>query len=218
MFRSTLTAVACGPVHLSVALVVALVAGGATTSAATLIGTSVTGSVKFGINTRNYFDASNSFVPPTGFLNSPPGTPTVTIASPAIEYGFGFGSDTKISADFGANTLTLSEQIPAALLEAQHFTFTDSAFAGLSLTETSDTFSHGGVTGTLVGNTLSIEWPGGPIAAPQHVTAVFTFSVPEPASLGLLGIAAVTLTARRPRRPQSRSTSLKSFAATRRNA
>src|SRR5687768_9819517 len=149
MFRSsfasqsgvTAAAVTRGRVRLcGVALVVALAAGsggGAAPASAQLVGTSVTGSVQFGINPRNYFDASNSFVPPQGFLNSPPGTPTVTIASPAIEYGF--ASSTQISADFDASTLTLSEQLPAAVLEAQHFTFTDSAFAGLSITETLDT-------------------------------------------------------------------------------
>ena len=155
-------------------------------------------------------------MPASGFLNSAPATPTVTIASPEVE--FGLSSVYLTSADFSATTLTLSNAGSLGFsLSGEHFVFTDSAFAGLTMLKTSDNFNLGGLTSSLVGNTLTIDYAGrGGGAIVDLYSAVFTFSgfsggggsggggsgVPLPAGAwaGLIGLAACGLVAARGRK------------------
>jgi PEP-CTERM motif len=158
--------------------------------AAPLVGTSVTGTINFEVNPINFFDPANGFVP-AGFGNTSPGTNTVTIAVPLVEFGFedGFNRDT---ADFTDTTLTISDLVgTAAGAFNWTMTFTDSAFAGLSLVEISDNFVNGGVNCALAATTLTCTWAGVGAAVGQ-LTATYSFAalaVPEPGSLALLGLA-----------------------------
>jgi hypothetical protein len=86
--------------------------------------------------------------------------------------------------------------------------FQDLAFIGLSVAKQSDTFLNGGVTDSLVGDALTIQWGGGGgVPANAPMSAVFNFSgfstgggggaVPLPAGAwaGLIGMAACGLVA-----------------------
>jgi hypothetical protein len=184
---------------------------------ADLAGTMVTGSLNSPplSTSPNYFDPATmcggvSCVP-SGYGNSS-GT-TVTISSapgPAgIEFAFlqGGGSvgtpgQDSITADFTSSMLTLSENIASGVNPAGFKTvFTDSAFSGLTLTKTSDSFAQGGITATLVGTTLTLT--AGPNCSGSCTwsaaqTATFSFTpVPLPAAgwlllsgLGALGVFA----------------------------
>ncbi len=111
---------------------------------ADLIGTSVTGSLQFGGVGPNYLDPANGFVP-VGPENKTLGT-TVPINTPQVEFGFqdGINHDT---ADFTGTTLTFTDVATGGGSAAQHYVFTDAAFAGLTLTELSDNFGGSGSAG-----------------------------------------------------------------------
>ena len=73
-------------------------------------------------------------------------------------------------------------------------TFTDSAFT--SLTKVSDTFTNGGVTGTLMGDTITVTWAGtdsddGLLAATFNVGSVA--SAPEPSSAVIVAMTAIAV-------------------------
>ncbi len=172
----------------------------ASTASASLIGESVTGEINFAGGSTNFFDPANGFVP-ASTLNSS-GT-TVTIGDPDVEFGIQdpFNFD---SADFSANGVVISDEV---LLDAINnnwtMTFTSSAFTGLTLTEVSDDFLYGGVTGTLSGDTLTFSWAGGSVFAGEPMTAIYTLAaVPLPAGglLLLTGAGALGLFGRRRRK------------------
>ena len=158
---------------------------------ADLIGTQVTGSVQAGGLSFNGFDPANGFVP-SGFGNS--SSPNnVVISASQTEFGLA-GSGAVVTADFTGNSLELKYVLGASLfsVSSRDFTFTDTAFAGLSLVETSDNFPSGGVTAGLVGNVLTLNAP--PIITGTLGTFTANFSlapaaVPGPiAGAGLPGL------------------------------
>ncbi len=168
--------------------------------AAGLIGTSVTGSLLFAGSPTNYFDPANGYVP-SGYLNTA-GT-MVSIASPAVEFGFGDSQNTDL-ANFSAFQFTIEDVVGqntgvSATDSPFTMTFTDTAFSGLTLTKATDFFPNGGLTYSLAGDTITISWAGGPVRANDDYTSTFTVaSIPEPSnwalfSLGAMGACAVAL-------------------------
>lgn len=160
---------------------------------ADLIGTSVNGSIQFGGNPLNYYDPVNGFVNgpngvfPGGSLNAS-GT-TVTISGTAVEFGYMDGANTD-SADFTGSQLIIKDIVATAAANWTQ-TFVNPAFSSLS--KVSDNFVNGGVTGTLVGDVLTVTWGGTGVAAGE-LTAVFNVGsspgVPDGGStLALLGLA-----------------------------
>jgi len=77
-------------------------------------------------------------------------------------------------------------------------TFKSSAFIGLGLSELSDNFTHGGVTASLVGDTLTLTWAG-TSTADGVLTASYSFTaaVPEPSSAVIAVLATLPLALRR---------------------
>ncbi len=178
--------------------IVAGVAISASAASASLIGQSVTGAVNFGTGTTNYFDPVNGLVP--GSTSNSTGT-TVTIADPAIEFGVQDTANID-RVDFTADGIVITDDV---LIDAFNWTmtFVSSAFTGLTLTEVSDGFSDGGVTGTLTGDTLVFTWAGtsqytGLMSAQYSLVS----AVPLPAGgvLLLTGAAALGFAGRRRRR------------------
>lgn len=173
-----------------------------TSHAAGLIGTSVAGSLTFGSNATNYFDPNNGYVP-AGYLNTS-GT-VVSIASPAVEFGFadGFNTDT---ANFSAFQFTLEDSVTttssvSAVAAPFTMTFTDAAFNGVTLAKVTD-FFPGGLTYSLVNSTITVHWAGGAVNNGDDYTSTFTLAaVPEPSAWGMvcLGIAGAGVVALRRR-------------------
>jgi hypothetical protein len=172
-------------------------------SAALLNGTSVTGDLNFGGTlTTNWFDPANGHVP-AGPLNNA-GT-TVTIGA-AVEFGYHDGAN-NITADFTDTTLTVTITSSLSGVDPTKFTFTDTAFAGLSITEPTDTFpGAGGLSESLVGDVLTLNYAGDGVNATK--TAVFDFAaanggggggVPLPLA-AFAAIPALTLAGRMARR------------------
>jgi hypothetical protein len=155
---------------------------------ADLVGTHVTGSLKFDGNTKNYFDPTNGFVP-TGYLNKTGGT-TVTVSATSVEFGFKDGSNTD-TADFTGNTLSIKD-ISTGGSSSFVMTFTDAAFSGLKLAKVSDTFDDG-LTASLVGTTLTLTSRRteecGTYTARFTLSSLSTAAVPEPSQLALAGVA-----------------------------
>src|SRR5262249_22090317 len=114
-----------------------------------------------------------------GFLNT--ASPTVNISVGQSEFGYK-DSANFIVADFGSTTFLLSD-FSTSGSAAQSLTFTDSAFNGLTLLETNDTYP-GGVTASLSGDTLTLTTSS--FDTPGNYNAQFTLvpqSVPEPSML-----------------------------------
>jgi hypothetical protein len=157
---------------------------------ADLTGTSVTGSLHFDGLTENFFDPANGFVP-AGFLNA--AGPTVTISNTAAEFGFDDGANTDIANFTGSALVVTDDDTDNAANWVM--TFTDTAFLGLNLVQTSDTFTNGGVTGVLSGDTITLDWAGTSTADGLMATT-FTLNpanTPEPSSILLLGSALICL-------------------------
>jgi hypothetical protein len=159
---------------------------------ASLTGTTVTGLMLINGNPPNYFDPANGFVP-AGYENQTAG-PTVTISTTVPEYGYHDPSNTD-RADFGSSTLLL-EDIAVGSSFSITYQFTDSAFSGLTLGTSSDTFL-GGTVASLSGTTVTVVAPA--ISSAGDYAAVFVLQpVPEPTVLAAGGIVAL-LTVRRRR-------------------
>jgi hypothetical protein len=156
---------------------------------ADLIGTQVSGSVLF--NGLNLFDPANGQVP-AGFGNSAPHGPNnVVISASQTEFGLSPGFGFVATADFTGNSLDLKYVLPADLsVGALTFTFTDTAFAGLSIVPISDNFPPP-VTAGLVGDVLTLSVPQPP-PGPLTLDAVFSITpaaVPGPiVGAGLPGL------------------------------
>jgi hypothetical protein len=141
----------------SAALVVSLSVYVPAARGANLLGASVTGDVHFKNYPSNYYDPLNGFAPvPAGYLNSLPGTYTVTIQDPAIEFGFGDNSNLD-TADFTETQLIITDVMQGGSNNWIQ-TFISPAFRSIS--KVSDTFNQGGVNYTLVDNTITLTWAG----------------------------------------------------------
>jgi hypothetical protein len=157
---------------------------------ASLVGTSVTGSLLFSGDPSNYFDPNNGFVPAAGYLNTS-GT-TVTISNNAVEFGYDDGAS-QIAADFSGNQLTLSDLIElAGPTNGFTVSFTDAAFAGQYLIPVSDSFTLSGYS--LTGDVITLDYPNGNPNQGQDFGATFTIApIPEPATVWLLSVAVFTI-------------------------
>lgn len=160
------------------------------TASAGLLGSTVTGSLKFGGGANNYFDPVQGYVP-AGFLNT--SSPTVVIAEPAIEFGFQDGSN-RDTANFTDTQLIVTDTVFSGAGD-WIMSFTSAAFSSMTIAEISDTFPNGGVTGSLTGNSIKLSWAG-TNSAIGTVTVTFSL-VPEPATLSLAAIGGLALLARR---------------------
>jgi|GEM_PF-1899612 len=153
---------------------------------ATLVGTSVNGSLTFAGDPSNYFDPGYGFVPATGYLNIS-GT-TVEVSDSAVEFGFDDGSSL-ISANFSDNRLIVNDLIEmSGPTNSFQMIFTDAAFAGQYLTLASDSFpihDH-----SVVGDVITLDYAGGNPTMGQTLSASFIVApVPEPSTFGLLSIS-----------------------------
>lgn len=164
-------------------------------ASAQLTGTQVTGSLIFGGSGPNFFDPASGFVP-NGYLNKTEGT-TVTIAEPGIEFGFADAANTDI-ANFTANQLTVTDVVGSLGAAPWTMTFTDPSFS--SIEKISDSFTHGGITSSLAGDTITLSWAGlsnDNINTAATFTAVFnvgsgTSAVPEPGTIALFATSSLT--------------------------
>ncbi len=156
---------------------------------AQLGGTKVTGGIYFNYYgstfSPNGYDPANGNVPTAGSPENMAGT-TVAISDSALEFAFldGYNYDT---ADFTDSTLTISDSVGTNGALPWRQTFTDPAFNGF-LAKVSDTFDDGGVTASILGDTITLNWGG---SAPDNVyTAVFdvgsVLQVPEPSTWALV--------------------------------
>ena len=167
-----------------------------------LIGSSVTGSLEFG-STTNYFDPTNGYVPTSGYENSA-GT-TVTVASPAVEFGFADSGNTDFT-NFSATQFTVEDVLASTAGGTDNaftMSFTDTAFTGLGFLKATDSFPHGGLTYSLVGDVVTIHWGGGTVSANDDYTSTFTMAVvPEPSTWAAIamGTGALVLVLLRKRR------------------
>ena len=148
---------------------------------ATLIGTQVTGSLNFPGWPQNFFDPANGRVP-AGYLNS--NGITVTISSNAVEYGYNDGT-VLISADFTGTQLVVTDHV---MLTAPHYNpielvFSNTTFS--SLQKVSDTFPNGGLTSSLSGNVITLDWAGGGLTNGQTLQAVFYVNPPASPALSI---------------------------------
>jgi hypothetical protein len=166
------------------------------TAQAALTGTEVNGSLQFNGGGNNYFDPANGFVP-AGYGNSA-GQP-VTIGS-GTEFGFQDNANTD-TADFTDSQLIIGDAVGGDGAAPWEMTFTSlsGAFGGLSLASS----NFDGLTYSLAGNTITIDWAGGS-AADTNYTATFDIApagVPEPATwaMMLVGFGAIGLGMRRRR-------------------
>jgi hypothetical protein len=160
-------------------------------ASATLIGTQVTGALYFLGYPANYFDPTTGRVP-AGYLNTA-GT-TVTIATNAVEFGYSDGAVT-VTADFTATQLVVTDHV---LLTGAHYNplqlvFSNTAFS--SLATVSDSFPNGGLTSSLSGNVITLNWSGGSLTNGQTLQAIYNVNAPAapPLSIQLAPPNAVVL-------------------------
>lgn len=173
---------------LSASLAFALLA--ASSAQAGLIGQQVTGRLSFNGGSTNYFDPLNGFVP-AGYLNT--GGTTVTIADPAMEFGFRDSANLDI-ANFTDAQVIISDQIFSNGAFPWLMTFTSvtpGLFQGLTLV--SESFNPN-LTYSLDANTLTFNWKGTGRKEASY-QAVFNVAssnnVPEPGSLALLALSLI---------------------------
>jgi hypothetical protein len=181
-----------------------LTLGTASAKADTLLGTAVTGDLIFldGLPNNsnvNYFDPINFLVPTSGYGNSI-NPVNVPIVNPGIEFALTDSSVTQavaLTADFTGPQLTVTslcldltcqKDVPFIM------TFTDSAFT--SIHKVSDTFASGGLSYSLPGDVIELDWDGFPPSFPINTSeqAVFNLAsgpvgASEPSSIRLLGLA-----------------------------
>ena len=149
-----------------------------------LIGATVTGTLSFNGGGGNSFDPATGFVPP-GYGNSAPGNHVnVLISGAASEFGFGDAFTNPIVANFTDTQLIISSTylIPSnsTVLFPWMMTFSSSAFSGQSLGLVGQTYTPG-LTSSLVGNLVTINWAGGSGGPNTPMQATF--------NIGTLGVS-----------------------------
>lgn len=169
----------------------------AVAAAPAMAATNVTGAIRFGANSTNYFDKSHGYVP-AGYANA---TSNTVEASYANGFGFTDAANTN-TATFFNNALTIkdvSSQMGASSF-AMSFTANTAGFFDNAVISF-DTF---GGSLSLVGNTLTYSAPATGLAGTRMVTIMFQgiSAVPETASwvLMLTGFGAIAVAMRRQRR------------------
>jgi hypothetical protein len=140
----------------------------------------------------NFFDPTNGFVP-SGFSNSSPNTNTVTVAEPAIEFGYSDLANLD-TINITGSQIILTDTSGAGSSQVT-YVLTDIAFTGL--TPVSSNFP-GVVSFTLSGDTITFGSPTIPQRTPGIYQAVFDVTsnvtaVPEPSTwaMMLLGFAGI---------------------------
>ncbi len=153
---------------------------------ASLVGSQVTGSLTFSGDPSNYFDPNYGFVPATGYLNAS-GT-TVLTSDAAVEFGYDDG-ESLISADFSDGQLAVGDFIElSGSTNDFQMIFTDSAFAGQSLTLLSSNLSLADYS--LLGDSITLDYVGGNTLAGQTLHTSFAIApTPEPSTFSLISIA-----------------------------
>ncbi len=174
--------------------VIFLFAFAVTARAATLVGTSVTGSLIFSgdPSMTNYFDPINGFAAP-GALNFIDNSSTVTISSTAVEFGYDDGVSNAFSADFTDHQLTITDMVEGTGTNfGFNMTFSDPAFSGQylipvnSLTLIESYSSADGI--------FTLSSPGGSVTAGETFTDTFNVApVPEPSTQGFVCVALLAL-------------------------
>lgn len=174
--------------RLSLSIAIVLSAFAVCGDPASLVGSSVTGSLNFAGNINNYFDPGYGFVPPAD-LNAA-GT-TVIISNSAVEFGYDDVVANAYSANFTNNQLTITDVVEGTGTNLPvTMTFTDAAFSNMYLVPVStptliSTFS-------ISGDVLTLSSKGGNVTQGQVFTDTFTIQpVPEPSTSGLLSLSLV---------------------------
>jgi hypothetical protein len=119
--------------------------------------------------------------------------PTVVISATVREFGWCAcaAEHTSVNADFTDTGLKVTSYSDTSLQFGWVQTFTDAAFAGLSIANILDTFNNSGVSAAMVGDVLTLTWlgPPGPPLSAGPFEADFSFSstaaTPLPAALPL---------------------------------
>jgi hypothetical protein len=168
---------------------IALSLAAASPAFASLIGATVTGTLNFGGFATNYFDPANGNVP-VGYLNSSPGNNTVVVSDSAVEFGFaGFGANMRVQ--FTDTQLIISSVHLLSGAFSPTMTFSSSAFSSLNLV--TQTYTPG-VTSSLVGNLITINFAGGFVTQGSTYNAIFAVGsagVPDGGSTCLLFVGAL---------------------------
>lgn len=118
-------------------------------------------------------------------------SPQNAVVGAGIEYFYDDSANID-TADFSDTQLVITDLVKAGA-NGWVMTFQIADLLGATVVELSDDFTNGGVSHSLVGDTLSITW-NGTGDSDGLLTAVFEIrtapaGVPEPTSLALLGLA-----------------------------
>ncbi len=159
--------------------------------------TTVTGAIRFGANSANYFDKSQGYVP-AGYANA-------TSSAVEASYGNGFGFQD------AANTNTVTFFNTALTIKDVSSQMGASSFVMSFTADTAGFFDHAvisydtfGGSLSLVGNTLTYSAPATGLAGTRMVTIMFQgiSAVPEAGTwvLMLTGFGAIAVAMRRQRR------------------
>lgn len=155
---------------------------------ALLLGQSVFGNLNFGASTTNLFDPANIGLS-QGALNEL--SNPVIVSATQGEFTHVDNGVIGVFLQIRDDNFTVSTDVATRTAVSWSISLTSAAFVGLILTETSDNFVDGGVSGALAGNTLTLNWGGtstrGFYQANFDLTAPVT-SVPEPGVLPLMGL------------------------------
>lgn len=166
---------------------------------ALLLGQSVFGNLNFGASATNLFDPANIGLS-QGALNEL--SNPVIVSGTQGEFTHVVNSVIGVFVQIRDDNFTVSTDVATPPAASWSIALTSTAFIGLILTETSDNFVDGGVSGALAGDTLTLNWGGtstsGFYQANFDLAAAVT-SVPEPGTLPLigLGLAAAGFASRR---------------------